>query len=99
MKEDKRQYQLKSELEYRLNWYWQIRDKTAKQLLFAPKSTKGVMSDLIFVIDNKALPVVRKLLETIGQWSREDAQEFYDTETYSNNIIYVGFEMRGSFSQ
>lgn len=29
----------------------------------------------------------------------EVAQEFYDTETYKNNIIYAGFEIKGSFSK
>ncbi|UYP45205.1 hypothetical protein NEF87_001490 [Candidatus Lokiarchaeum ossiferum] len=74
---DERQLQLRNELESRLEWYWQIRDKTRKQLLFAPKSTKGVMTDLIFYLDNTAMPLVRKLLETIGYWERAAAQEFY----------------------
>ena len=74
---DKRQLALRGELDSRLEWYWQIRDKARKQLIFAPKSTRGVMSKLIFYIDNTAIPSVRKLLETIGYWERSVAQEFY----------------------
>ena len=74
---DKRQFTLQGELRGRLDWYWEIRDKVAKQMLFAPKSSRRIMSDLIFFIDKKAMPIVRKLLQTIGNWERQDAQEFY----------------------
>ncbi len=77
MNVDKRQFQLQAELKSRSDWYWQIRDKTAKQLIFAPKSTKSLMTELIFLIDQKALPIVQKLLATIGYWVQNDAQEFY----------------------
>ena len=75
--EDKRQNTLQGELESRIKWYWKIRDTVAKQMIFAPKSTRAIMSELIYLIDNTAMPKTRRLLETIGFWDRIDAQEFH----------------------
>jgi hypothetical protein len=77
MKEDKRQFSLQGALKSRLNWYWQIREKATKQMIFVPKSTKRLMERVINLIDDKGIPVIRKLLSTTGRWERSDAQEFY----------------------
>lgn len=75
---DKRQLGLEPELSSRLDWYWQIREKTRKQLNFAPKSVKPLMLELIQYIDNVAMPTVRRLLSTLGYWKRTDALDFFN---------------------
>ena len=74
---DNRQLTLQGELESRLKRYWKIRDTVGKQMIFAPKSTRAIMSELIYFIDNTAMPKTRRLLDTIGLWDRADAQDFY----------------------
>ena len=54
-----------------------MRDKLIKYLLFVPKSSKKIIPEIVFYIDNKAMPIVRKLLQTIGNWERQDVKEFY----------------------
>jgi hypothetical protein len=75
---DKDQFSLKDELVERLNWYREIKEKTFKQVKIAPKAARSHMMKLVDFIEDTAIPTVRRLLATVGEWSRDAAVEFYN---------------------
>ncbi|MHA1727841.1 MAG: hypothetical protein ACTSWY_03835 [Promethearchaeota archaeon] len=79
---DKDQFKLGAELKSRLDWYWELQDKTFKQINLAPShSIKTLMFKLTRYLEKVAIPTVQRLLKTSGQWSRDAAVEFYDANS------------------
>ncbi len=76
---DKKQLKLEKELKSRLDWFFTLQDKTLKQITLAPGSSiRKQLFKLIQYLEKTAIPTVQHLIETIGEWSRIDAVEFYN---------------------
>jgi uncharacterized membrane protein len=93
MTSDKKQLKLEKELKSRLDWYYTLQDKTLKQITMAPGSSiRKLLFQLIQYLEKTAIPTVQRLIETIGEWSRIDAVEFYNANAevsrLSEEIIY-----------
>ncbi len=78
MSTDKKQFILKRELQGRRDWYFELSDKTERQLKLVPRQIQRLMKQLITYLEKTAIPTVDRLLATLGTWERDAAVEFYD---------------------